>query len=344
MILVSIAVAVFVYINFSAFAPILLALLTALIFDPFVRMLMRRFKTEKRIIPVTIVFTVFLIINAFVIYYASTKLINRLTDWVLALPNLVMDIQLSLDKIIQSFNTMIADFPQRQMIINEMNKQSENLVNKAYELGQDLLLSLTSIVQSVPNIIFVSLFFLMSLFLFSLDLPRIKNFFYSLFKEETEEKLRKVFKRLGVVFVGYWKAQFLLSIMIFVLTYAALFFIARDLALVMTFVIWLVDIIPLYVGPALILIPWAIIVLILGDTAMAIQLIILTLVLLVIRRITEPKVLGNEMGLAALPTVLSMYFGFVFFGVVGLIAGPFVVVAVQSFKEAGLFKLNLDRN
>jgi len=41
-----------------------------------------------------------------------------------------------------------------------------------------------------------------------------------------------------------------------------------------------------------------------------------------------------------LPTVLTMYFGFVFFGVMGLILGPFVYIAIRSAKEAGLFQLN----
>jgi predicted PurR-regulated permease PerM len=73
---------------------------------------------------------------------------------------------------------------------------------------------------------------------------------------------------------------------------------------------------------------------------MGIQLMVLALVLLILRRIIEPKVLGDSIGLNALPTVLSMYFGFVFFGVMGLILGPFVYIAVRSAIEAGLFRLN----
>ncbi|GAF22694.1 membrane protein [Bacillus sp. JCM 19047] len=82
---------------------------------------------------------------------------------------------------------------------------------------------------------------------------------------------------------------------------------------------------------------------ILGNTAQGIQLIVLALVLLIIRRIIEPKVLGDSIGLNALPTVLSMYFGFVFFNVIGLILGPFVYIAIRSAKEAGLFQLTAEK-
>lgn len=108
----------------------------------------------------------------------------------------------------------------------------------------------------------------------------------------------------------------------------------------MSIIIWVVDIIPLYVGPALVLVPWALIVIILGDVLTGLQLLLLMIVLLVARRIIEPKVLGDSIGLAALPTVLSMYFRYVFGGIIGLIIGPFVYIAFQTAKEAGLFELS----
>lgn len=333
-------VAVFVYLNFSIFAPILFAILSAMIFEPFVRKLQKLLRTKKRLMPVTITFTIFVLISTSLIYWSFTKLVNFVTDWVSSFPGYASDIQHFIENLIERFNLLIAEIPQQTLIIEEIDKQAQITINNLYGVAQDLLLSLTSWVQAIPNMIFVTLIYLISLFLFSLDLTRIKRFFYALFKTETADKLHYVSKRLGKVFLGYWKAQFLLSIMIFVLTYVSLLFISPKLALIMTIIIWAVDIIPLYVGPSLILIPWALIEIMLGNTGTGIQLIILALVLLVIRRITEPKVLGDYMGLSALPTVLSMYFGFVFFGVIGLICGPFVVIAFQAAVEAGLLKIN----
>ena len=49
------------YFYFSQISPILLAFLLALIFEPFVRFLMKRFKWQKRILPVLITFLSFLV-------------------------------------------------------------------------------------------------------------------------------------------------------------------------------------------------------------------------------------------------------------------------------------------
>ncbi|MFP3491078.1 sporulation integral membrane protein YtvI, partial [Staphylococcus sp. SIMBA_130] len=64
----------------------------------------------------------------------------------------------------------------------------------------------------------------------------------------------------------------------------------------MSVIIWLVDIIPLYVGPALVLIPWGLLAMMLGNVGAGIQLILLALIITILRRIIEPKVLGDSIG------------------------------------------------
>ncbi|MDQ0207248.1 sporulation integral membrane protein YtvI [Alkalicoccobacillus murimartini] len=337
----AIAIVVFVYINFSVFLPILLALLTAMIFEPFVKMLKKHLKSEKRILPVTIVFTLFLTVGGYLLYLTLTRLVTMIYMRSLEIPHYAREIQIFIDDFIITFNQTIAEIPQGNQIVRELERQSEALFDKAVSITSDILATSTSVLTGIPNMLFVLLIYVITLFLFSLDLPRLLNLFFNLFKMETASKLRFVFQRMSKVFLGYWKAQFILSVGVFIVTYVSLLFISPESALLMSVLIWLVDIIPLYVGPALILVPWGILAMILGSTSTGLQLMILAVVLLLVRRIIEPKVLGDSIGLAALPTVLSMYFGYVFFGVLGLILGPFVYIAIRSAKEAGLFELNL---
>lgn len=331
------------YFYFSQILPILLALLLALIFEPFIRFLLRRFKWERRIWPVLITFLSFLLLSGLIIYFATVILFDTLYNWAFQIPRYAIEIQQFIENNIDSFYRFVAEIPMADMIIAELEALSSDFMQTALEITTSIITGIGSLVQStvsaIPNLIFVSLFFLIALFLFSLELPRVKSVFWSWFRPDLSAKLQVVSKRMGEVFLGYWKAQFILSVGVFVLCYISLRFIAPGPALFMSFVIWVVDIIPLYVGPALILVPWAIIVMMLGDTFQGIQLLILMIVLLVLRRIIEPKVLGDSIGLAALPTVLSMYFGYVFGGIIGLIIGPFVYIAFQTARESGLFEL-----
>ncbi|QQK78271.1 sporulation integral membrane protein YtvI [Salicibibacter cibarius] len=336
-----ILVGLFVYFNLSAFMPVLLALLTAMIFEPFVRFLMRKLNIHKRLLSVSIVFTVFLIVSTFLIYIMLTYLIESLIDWSRQIPGYISEIELVVNELIQAFDQFIAEFPQGPQIVRAVDEVANNAINTALNWSTNFVAYLYEIIMSVPNMLIIGLVYLITLFLFSLDLPRLLNNFFNMFKRETSDKLRYVFQRMGKVFLGWWKAQFIMSLGIFILSYLSLLYIAPGPALLVSLLVWVVDIIPLYVGPALILVPWGVFAMIIGDMTMGIQLTVLAVILLVIRRIVEPKVLGDSIGLHALPTILSMYFGFVFFGVMGLILGPFVYMAFKSAKESGLFELNL---
>lgn len=331
-------VVAFVIIYFSAFLPILLALLTAVIFEPLVKWLKMKLNVKKRILPVTIVFTTFTVICAILLYITFTKVAKTIYEWSLNLPEYTTEIQRVVYNLIVRFNEFMEEVPQGYLIVSELEKQSQNLTNWALQVTTQLINTFGAWLQAVPNMIFVVLFYFITFFLVSLDFPRLATIFYNFFKTETSDKLRFVFQRMGKVFWGYWKAQFILSIGVFVITYVSLLFISPSAALIMSTIIWVVDIIPLYVGPAIVLIPWGIIAMLIGNMKMGIQLIILATVITVLRRIIEPKVLGDSIGLAALPTVLSMYFGYVFFGVMGLIFGPFVYIAIRSAIDSGLFQ------
>lgn len=331
------------YFYFSQISPILLAFLLALIFEPFVRFLMKRFKWQKRILPVLITFLSFLVLSGLLIYFTVVVVFDILYSWAFQIPSYAVEIQKFIETNIESFYLFLQEVPMADVIIEELEALSSDFMQTALSITTSIITGIGSFVQSmvsaIPNLIFVSLFFLIALFLFSLELPRVKKIFWSWFSSDLSKKLQVVSKRMGEVFLGYWKAQFILSVGVFILCYISLKFIAPGSALIMSIVIWVVDIIPLYVGPALVLVPWGIFAMILGNTFTGIQLLVLTVVLLVLRRIIEPKVLGDSIGLAALPTVLSMYFGYVFGGILGLIFGPFVYIAFQTAKEAGLFKL-----
>ncbi|MHA6252468.1 sporulation integral membrane protein YtvI [Oceanobacillus sp. CAU 1775] len=341
--LIAVAAIVITYIYFSQIFPIILAFIIALTFEPFVRFLQRKFKWKKRILPVLITFLSFLVGCGLLIYIAIVVIFDIVYDWAFQIPRYAMQIEIFIESSIQSINQFIQEFPLAYILVQELETLSSDFMQTAIGITTSIITGIGSFVQNlvaaIPNLIFVLLFFLISLFLFSLELPRVKKIFFDWFKSDFSAKLQVVTKRMGEVFLGYWKAQLILSIGIFVLSYIALLFISPNVALIMSVVIWVVDIIPLYVGPALVLVPWGLIALILGSTFTGIQLIVLAIVLLVIRRIVEPKVLGDSIGLAALPTVLSMYFGYVIGGVIGLIIGPFVYIAFITAKEAGLFEM-----
>ena len=155
-------------------------------------------------------------------------------------------------------------------------------MDKAQSLIEQILPTVTSFVQDVSNFVVVALIYLIALFLVSLDLPNIKSKFYHVFKEETGQKIRYVFSQIGRVFTGFFKAQFLLSLVVFALSYIWLKLAGSPHALIMSVLIWLIDLIPV-IGSIVVLAPWALYTFIVGDTAFGIQLLLLAATIIVFR-------------------------------------------------------------
>ena len=83
----------------------------------------------------------------------------------------------------------------------------------------------------------------------------------------------------------------------------------------------LFDILPV-LGCGGIMIPWAVISLVLGYTRLGIELFIIYGIITVVRNYLEPKIVGAQLGLHPIITLVSMFVGLRLFGFWGLFGLP----------------------
>ncbi len=328
-------IAFLLYSYLSIFMPLILAFFTALILEPLVQLVQRLFRISKRLPAVIIVFILFVMFITTIFYLAITRLVNQVIKFLDGLPYYIADLSYIFDVLIYDIGQAVAEFP--PVVIQELENQQALIRDKAVELTGNMIPLLVNIVQSVPNYLIIGIIYLLTLFLISMDLPNLKERFYARFKEETQKKVRYMTHRLGYVMIGFFKAQFLVSIVIFIVSYIGLLIIAPRNALLIALIIWLIDFIP-FIGSIIILAPWAIYSFIVGNVSLGVQLIILAVILLALRRTLEPMIMGDQIGLSALATLISIYLGLYFLGVIGLIIGPLIVITIKSAMEAGIIK------
>lgn len=95
------------------------------------------------------------------------------------------------------------------------------------------------------------------------------------------------------------------------------------------------------------MIPWAIISAINGDLRLGIALFVLYVIILVVRQLLEPRIVGKNIGVHPIFTLIAMYTGFKISGLIGLIIGPIVLIILQNVFETmidnGIVKSILDR-
>ncbi|MET3682021.1 sporulation integral membrane protein YtvI [Alkalibacillus flavidus] len=316
--------------------PLILALLTALILNPAIRWFMTRFNF-KRTLAVTIVFFIFLSVIATIGTYTVTKTIGQVVKLTENAPEYIKDVENMLISLQDNIDTFTEEWPTQ--FVDEVESTT---IQHLESIEQQIMgyIEIDRIAQfflNIPDFLISFIVYMIALFLFMLDLPNLRQKTYKLMTDETREKFQFMNNRLAFVLLGFFKAQFLVSLIIFTVTLVALLFITPEIALLMSILIWLVDLIPI-IGSIIILAPWSIYMFLAGDTLMGLQLGILAVVLLTIRRTVEPKVMGHHIGLKPLPTLISMYIGLQLIGILGFFIGPIVVIIFNSAREAGIIK------
>ena len=98
-------------------------------------------------------------------------------------------------------------------------------------------------------------------------------------------------------------------------------FFGIESALLKAALIAVLDILPI-LGTGGIMIPWAIISLVLGYTKLGIQLLVIYIVVTIVRNYVEPKIVGTQLGLHPIITLIAMFIGLRLFGFWGLFGLP----------------------
>jgi sporulation integral membrane protein YtvI len=272
-------------------------------------------------------------------YFTFTRALSQLNQFVENLPSIINEINITWMSLLENLRMQFDHLSQD--IVNEIDAAVTSQLLTMRDTLQEINIVgyATSILVKIPSYIVSFLVYLIALYLFLLDIPRLKLKVFSYMSDKTAEKVSFMSARLSYVIFGFFKAQFLVSIIIFIVTLIGLLFIAPEVALIMSIFIWMIDFIPI-IGSIAVLAPWAGYHLIAGNNVLAIQLLVLAAILLTIRRTVEPKVMGHHIGLSPLATLISLYIGLMLFGAVGFVLGPLVVILFTSAKEAGIIKVN----
>ena len=93
-------------------------------------------------------------------------------------------------------------------------------------------------------------------------------------------------------------------------------------------IIALLDILPV-LGTGTVLIPWAVISLLGQNSGRALGLFVLYLLITGARSLLEPKLVGQQLGLPPLVSLVSVYAGLRLFGVLGAVLMPCLVLAAR---------------
>ena len=137
--------------------------------------------------------------------------------------------------------------------------------------------------------------------------------------------------------VGYLRVQLLYAVIVFVVSCPVLSLLGIRYSALIALFLAILEFLPLF-GNGTLLIPWAAVCLLTGSTGLGLWLLGTHLVLFAVRKVTEPRVMSAEMGLSPILSLVGMYVGMRFYGVLGLILGPIVCMLIKNIYQAKVFQ------
>ncbi len=170
-------------------------------------------------------------------------------------------------------------------------------------------------------------------YMFSAKLPKIRQWLSSRIPKPRREQLSSLLTRLRHTLGAWLKAQCQLMGVTFAIVVLGLTLLRVTYAPVWALGICLVDALPV-LGTGTVLLPWSLIRLLQGDGARALGLLGIYITVALVRSVLEPKLLGRHLGLDPLMTLIAMYAGFQLWGIGGMIVSPLLVVTAMQLVSA----------
>lgn len=327
----------FIYGLFTIGSPFLLAALVAISIEPANVFLMRRLKLN-RITASTMTCTIFLLLILLMVYIVGLQVYTQLVEYWKNAPSYFASandfIKQTIIQAEGAFDRLQPDMANSlQQFLNNLTSYVESIVNTVSS-------SFLTLAKGIPDMFIFFIVFCVAVYLFSFSLDTMRYSILSFFEEKSQSQINEVIHSLKRSIFGFLSAQLILSVSTYIVTLLGLLILGVSFPLAVALLVTIVDLLPI-LGVGSVLIPWAIYQMIVGNTYMAIGLVILFIVITVWRRVLEPKIIGDAVGIGALPALVSMYIGFKLVGVIGFFIGPLVIIIYLAMRKAGLFQIKI---
>lgn len=204
----------------------------------------------------------------------------------------------------------------------------QNLGSFVTSFSRTAVVFVTNCATSIPGLIVQIVITVISTFFMILDYQKICRFLMKLVPSSKRELMSTSLHYTRTMIAVYIKSYSLLFLLTFVELSLGFLILRVDHAVLLAVMISIFDLMPI-LGTGGILLPWALIALMLGNWGRAIGILLLYLVITGIRQTLEPKIVGKQIGLHPLATLIAMLLGLKLFGIVGMFVIP-VLLAVST--------------
>lgn len=336
--LIGVILAVLVVIwGIDFFMPFVIGWVIAMIANPLVRFAERKLKIVRKHTSMVIII---LVIGAIVGigYLLGAKIVHEIADLMQQMPTISQSFSVEFQNVRQNLSRIVMELPEGvQTSLQDFGSDlSEKMALLTANVSQWLVDWTGNFAKRVPSILIALIFTILSAYFFIVDRDKIIEFGRKNTPQVIQEKWRLLSDNLLHVLGGYVKAQLKIMLVIWVILSAGFFILGINYAVPIALFASFWDMLP-FLGTGTILVPWAIFKVLSGDIRTALGLLIIYGITQLVRRLIEPKLVGDSIGINPLATLIFMYAGYKWFGVLGMILAVPVGAIIINFYRLGVF-------
>ena len=320
--------------------PFLVAFVLSAIFQPLIRLMHKGLRLPTKWSAVIIIFIFFSVVFA-LIGLGGFGIFQFLKNFFNELPKLYFS---TIVPFLEAQSNKLSELASNMdpVIVNALKDYLNNLIGSTSDIINTVSLRMVSLISSyagrLPLLIVSGLITIILTFFIAIDHENIVRFIKNQLPTHVRKTVDEFNHFLINVLKQYGKSYLIIMTITFLELSLGLSIIGVKNALIISFIIAIFDILPVF-GTGGIVIPWALFVLIDGKISFGVSLLILYVAITVVRNIIEPRIVGNQVGLHPVLTLLSMYVGTRVLGVLGLFLAPISLAILKSFHDAKKIKL-----
>ena len=319
--------------------PFLLALLTARLIEPAVKWLMARLHLRRGFAAAICGLLVLGLMLA-LIGLAVNQIISGAGRFVQSLPDMAGQMSYSFSRLEGAVYRFIIAAPvETQALINTAVESVAAMLEELPALlSTQVFTFAASVATAFPRIFLFTITYAISVLFMSAAYPQVMAFILRQIPRKWHERLRTFREELAQTLLKWCKAQMMLIGVTFSILTVAFLILRVPYGLLFAVLIALIDALPI-LGTGTVLIPWAIIRMVGGDFTMGFGLLFTYGVVSVTHSFMEPRLVGGQLGLHPVATLMAMYLGYRTVGVVGMITFPFILILLKQFHDQGHIRL-----
>ena len=335
------ALVLFVFVRFLLpwLSPFFVSVAVAMLLNPVVSFLCSRLRFPRSLASLLCVIG-FFALSASLLWAAAGRVFAELQAFSAHLPNAIAAAGETLARAQAWFFSFAARAPdglEAYIHAAAMGMMDELMALPAVLTGKIVPMA-AALASATPEIMLFTVTAVIGAYFISASFFEIKDFVLLQIPQRLRSRARAILADLKSSLGHYLKAQLLLTLITFGELVVAFTLLRVHYALSLAIFTAVVDALPV-LGTGTVLVPWAAYCFITGDVPMGVGLLISYGAVTILRNMIQAKLLGDELGLHPLFTLLSIYVGFKAFGVLGMMICPIVAIMLKKLNDAGMIRL-----